>query len=88
MPASAASSYATLTVCLRVALAPDLRSFNAYGESPVTTLVEELDMTRDDLVTDLRSFVPPIVEETQADGRLEKLVRDRLEILGSGRSPR
>ena len=53
--------------------------FNAYGEYPVTTLLEELDITRDDLVTDLRSFVPPIVEATRADGRLEKLVRDRLE---------
>ncbi|HET7689221.1 MAG TPA: hypothetical protein VFK41_02500 [Nocardioidaceae bacterium] len=53
--------------------------FTAYGEYPVTTLLDELDIDRADLLADLRSFIPPVVEAARADGRLEQLVRDRVE---------
>ncbi len=53
--------------------------FEQYGEHPVTTLVEELDLARDDLVEDLRSLAPAVIAAAVEGGRLEKLVRDRLE---------
>jgi len=72
--------------------------FGQYGEYPVTTLLEELEISRGDLVADLQAFAPTVIAGALQDGRLEKLVRDRLEpffrsaavaeILGSGRSPR
>ncbi|HSV39370.1 MAG TPA: hypothetical protein VLI04_11480 [Nocardioidaceae bacterium] len=53
--------------------------FTAYGSYPVNTLLDELDIDRADLVADLQSFIPPVVEAARADGRLEQLIRDRVE---------
>jgi hypothetical protein len=53
--------------------------FTQYGEYPVTTLLDELEITRDDLVADLQAFAPAVIAGAREDGRLEKLVRDRLE---------
>jgi ATP-dependent protease HslVU (ClpYQ) peptidase subunit len=52
--------------------------FQQYGEHPVTALLDELDVSRDDLVADLQSFLPPVIEAARIDGRLESLVRNRL----------
>ena len=56
-----------------------LRSSRRTASYPVTTLLDELEIGRDDLVADLQSFVPPIVEAARAEGRLEQLIRDRVE---------
>jgi hypothetical protein len=53
--------------------------FVQYGEHPVTTLLEELEVSRDDLVADIQAFAPAVVAGALEEGRLEKLVRDRLE---------
>ena len=53
--------------------------FEQYGEHPVTTLLEELDISRDDLVADVRAILPDVLAPGLADGGIEKLVRDRLE---------
>jgi hypothetical protein len=53
--------------------------FERYGSRDVASLLPELGISRDDLVTDLRTFLPPIIEAAKADGRLAALVRARLE---------
>lgn len=53
--------------------------FGKYGEHPVTTLLDELEVGRDDLVADLTVLVPRIVESARAEGELERLVRSRVE---------
>jgi hypothetical protein len=50
-----------------------------YGSRDLASVLAELNVTRDDLVTDLRSALPPIIEAAKADGRLEALIRARLE---------
>jgi hypothetical protein len=50
-----------------------------YGGRDLASVLAELNITRDDLVTDLRNVLPPIIEAAKADGRLEALVRARLE---------
>jgi hypothetical protein len=50
-----------------------------YGDRDIASLLPELGVTRDDLVSDLRELLPPVIEAAKADGRLEKLVRARLE---------
>lgn len=52
--------------------------FERYGDRDVASLLPELGISRDDLVGELRSHLPGIVEAARADGRLEALVRDRL----------
>ncbi len=53
--------------------------FAEYGSRDLASLLPELGITRDDIVADLRELLPPIVEAAKADGRLEALVRARLE---------
>jgi hypothetical protein len=50
-----------------------------YGARDVASILTELNITRDDLVADLRSALPPIIEAAKSDGRLEALIRARLE---------
>lgn len=54
------------------------RFFAEYADHPVTALLEELDITRDDLVEDLAAVTPRVVAAAQRTGRLEGFVRDRL----------
>lgn len=49
-----------------------------YGEHPVATLLEELELTRDDLAELARGVVTPVVAAAHEDGRLEALARERL----------
>jgi hypothetical protein len=53
--------------------------FGKYGEHPVATLLDELEVDRDDLVADLTVMVPRIVGAALVDGELETLVRARAE---------
>jgi len=53
--------------------------FGRYGALPVTTLLDELEIDRDDVVADLQSVVPRVVEAALAGGELERLVRARIE---------
>lgn len=50
-----------------------------YGDHPVTTLLEELGIGRDDVLGDAQVVVGPIISAMRADGRLEAMVRARLE---------
>jgi hypothetical protein len=50
-----------------------------YGDRDIASLLPELGATRDNIVADLRELLPPVIEAAKADGRLEKLIRDRLE---------
>ena len=50
-----------------------------YGSRDLASLLPELGLSRDDLVNDLRALLPPLIEAAKADGRLEALVRARLE---------
>lgn len=50
-----------------------------YGDRDVASLLPELGVTRDDIVADLRELLPPLIDAAKADGRLEKLVRARLQ---------
>ncbi|MFW6775242.1 hypothetical protein ACOACO_13230 [Nocardioides sp. CPCC 205120] len=49
-----------------------------HGDRPVTTLLEELGLTRDELVVHAISLAPRLLDAAHADGRLEALVRSRL----------
>jgi hypothetical protein len=53
--------------------------FGVYGEYPITTLLEELELTRDDLVADAQSFATTALAAAHESGQLEGLIRDRLE---------
>lgn len=53
--------------------------FGAYGEYPLTTLLEELEVSRDDLVADVQSFASTALAAARDSGQLEELVRVRLE---------
>lgn len=50
-----------------------------YGSRDLASVMAELNISRDDLVADLRSALPPLIEAAKSDGRLEALVRARLE---------
>jgi hypothetical protein len=52
--------------------------FAEYGEHPVTTLLEELEITRDDLVADTTSAVGNAASALHEAGALEDVVRRRL----------
>ncbi|HEV7206473.1 MAG TPA: hypothetical protein VGN18_17845 [Jatrophihabitans sp.] len=52
--------------------------FARYGDRDVASLLPELGLTRDDLVEDLRTFAPPIIEAAKADGVLAGHIRARL----------
>ncbi|HWV27157.1 MAG TPA: hypothetical protein VNZ66_08030 [Aeromicrobium sp.] len=53
--------------------------FDVYGDTPVTSVVEGLGITRADLVTDAQHAAATIVTAAAVDGSLERLVRGRLE---------
>jgi len=53
--------------------------FERYGALPVTTLLDELEIGRDDVVADLQSVVPRVIDAALAGGELERLVRARIE---------
>ena len=53
--------------------------FDIYGEYPIATLLDELEVSRDDLVADAIAIVPPLVAAAHEDGWLEQAVRTRLE---------
>lgn len=53
--------------------------FTTYGEHPVTTLLDELAITRDDLVTHATGIAPGLLETARESGELERLIRARLE---------
>lgn len=53
--------------------------FRLYGEYPLTTLLDELDVSRDDLVADVQSFAATVLAAALETGRLEDFVRVRLE---------
>ncbi len=50
-----------------------------YGGHPVTVLLEELGITREDIVAELTVLLPRAIDAARADGRLEDAVRTRLE---------
>ena len=52
--------------------------FDGYGERDVASLLTEAGVTRDDLVDELRRFLPPVIEAARGTGRLDELVRARL----------
>jgi len=53
--------------------------FATYGEHPIATLLDELQISRDDLLTDLAAVVPLALDAARKDGELERLVRVRVE---------
>jgi hypothetical protein len=53
--------------------------FAVYGEHPVTALIEDLDLTRDDLVEHAVAVVPRALAAAHHSGELEPLIRRRLE---------
>jgi hypothetical protein len=53
--------------------------FATYGAHPVTTLLDELAITRDDLVGHAAVLAPRVLKAARDSGELERLLRDRLE---------
>jgi hypothetical protein len=52
--------------------------FSVYGDLPASNLVEDLGLTRDDLVEHATSIVPRVLESAQGSGELASLLRARL----------
>lgn len=52
--------------------------WQTYGELPVATLVEDLDLTRDDLVARAQELVPRVLAAAHGSGDLERIVRAQL----------
>lgn len=52
--------------------------FNVYGDHPVTVLLDELDLSRDTVLSYAVGVVPTILSGAHASGELERLVRVRL----------
>lgn len=53
--------------------------FRVYGEHPVSSLIEDLGLTRDDIVEHALVAVPRVLAAAHATGDLEALLRSRLE---------
>lgn len=53
--------------------------FDSYGSHPVSVLLTELGLTRDDIVREVQRYAPAVVEALKRDGRLAELIRRRLE---------
>jgi hypothetical protein len=53
--------------------------FATYGAEPATRLVQDLDITRDDLVAHATAIVPGLLASVHESGELDRLVRARLE---------
>lgn len=52
--------------------------FAVYGEHPVSTLVEDLGITRDELVEQATALVPGLLARAVESGEAERLIRARL----------
>jgi hypothetical protein len=52
--------------------------FERYGERDIASLLPELGISRDDLVDELQTFLPSLIEAARGSGKLDALVRDRL----------
>lgn len=52
--------------------------FATYGDHPATTLLDDLAITRDDLVAQATAIVPGLLEAADASGDLDRLIRARL----------
>jgi hypothetical protein len=53
--------------------------FDQYGSYDVARLLDELGITRDNLVADIALFAEPVIEAAKRDGVLEGHIRARLE---------
>lgn len=53
--------------------------FETYGAHPIPDLLAELNVSRDDLVTEVQRYAPSVVEALKKDGKLDALIRARLE---------
>ncbi len=53
--------------------------FTVYGDAPAASLIDDLGLTRDDLVTHATAIAPRVLETAQRSGELESLLRARLE---------
>jgi hypothetical protein len=53
--------------------------YATYGATPATQLLEELDITRDDVVEHARAIVPGLLAAAHESGELERILRSRLE---------
>lgn len=53
--------------------------FETYGSHSIPVLLADLNLSRDDLVAEVRRYAPQVVEALQRDGRLAALIRARLE---------
>ncbi|MET3962655.1 hypothetical protein ABIE44_002589 [Marmoricola sp. OAE513] len=53
--------------------------FATYGEDPVTTLLDDLAITRNDVVAQATAIVPGLLATAHEAGELDRLVRARLE---------
>ncbi|MCZ4499956.1 MAG: hypothetical protein JWQ74_2511 [Marmoricola sp.] len=53
--------------------------FRVYGEHPVSSLIEDLGLSRDDIVEHAQVAVPRVLGAAHATGDLEALLRSRLE---------
>lgn len=53
--------------------------FAVYGGHPVSTLVDDLGITRDELVEQAAALVPPLLAKAVESGEVERLLRARLE---------
>ncbi|MFT3900901.1 MAG: hypothetical protein QM728_11755 [Gordonia sp. (in: high G+C Gram-positive bacteria)] len=53
--------------------------FTVYGEYPAKQLLDELDITRDDLVKYAVAGAPKLFDAVKASGELERIVREQLE---------
>lgn len=53
--------------------------FTTYGEHPVTVLLDDLDITRDEIVAHATAIAPRILASAKETGELERVLRARLE---------
>ena len=53
--------------------------FERFGGYTATELLDELDISRDDLIADLVHAAPPVIEALKESGELERILRDQLE---------
>ncbi len=53
--------------------------YERYGSHTVASLLPEVGLSRDQLIKDIRTYAPPIVEAAKRDGALANLIRQRLE---------
>jgi hypothetical protein len=53
--------------------------FDRFGGYSATELLDELDVSREDLVADLVRIAPGVVGALRESGDLERMLRDRLE---------